>query len=147
MKKSKSGCGVYAFLEKTGLLEEGSGAEIAEAKKTYWALVRKEWKKARRAQCKSVTVFFTAEEVSIILKAAKHLAIARYVKQAALTYGNKHVVIDKAAVGEIRQELILHYMTIQTLLEENKLTREIALQLLQQAGIIERKTMQQLQHT
>lgn len=147
MKNNKKGCGVYAFLETTGLLEKGSESEIEEAKKSYWTMVRKEWKRDKRAQCKSVTVFFTAEETSMILKAARRISLARYVKDAALAYGNKRCVIDKVAVGEIRQELIMHYMTIQTLMEENKLPKETAIQLLQQVSNVETKTMQQLKQT
>ena len=147
MKKSKKSCGVYDYLSGLGLLSHGSDEAIIQAKKAYWATVRKEWKKIKRAQCKSVTIFFTTEEANIILKAAKNVAIARYVKEAAIAYGNKRFVIDKIAVGEIRQELILHYMTIQKLLEESKIDQEIALQLLQQVSNIETKTMQQLKHT
>ena len=127
-----------------GLLSQGSDEAITEAKKAYWAMVRKEWKRAKRARCKSVTLFFNVEEASMILKAARHIPLARYAKQATLAYGNNSCVINKAVVGEIRQELILHYMTIQTLMEENRLPKETALQLLQQASNIERKTMEQL---
>ena len=50
MKKSKKSCGVYDYLSGLGLLSHGSDEAIIQAKKTYWATVRKEWKKIKRAQ-------------------------------------------------------------------------------------------------
>ena len=145
MRKRKQNCGVYAYLESTGILQNGSENDIAEAKKAYWATVRKEWKKNRRSQCKSVTVFFDTAELKKVLHAAKHISVTSYVKQAALLVSNKKVSIDKIAVGEIRELIIMLYSAIQDLMEEDKISKDDGTQLLKKLTIIEVKTMKQLQ--
>lgn len=144
MRKTKKNCGVYAYLESTGVLQNGSTYDIAESKKKYWAAVRKEWKKNRRAQGKSVAVFFDTMELKKVSNAAKKLSLAQYVRQAALLCSRKGIIGDKIAAGEIRQLLIMLYVHIQDIAEEHILPKDIAAQLLQQLRSIEVKTMEQL---
>lgn len=144
MRKRKQNCGVYAYLESTGVLQNGSENDIVEAKKKYWAWVRKEWKKSKRSQSKSVTVFFNVTELKKVSAVAKKMHLAKYVKQAALACSNNRVIVDKIAVGEIRQLLILLYINIQNLTEEHVIPKNIAAQLLLQVREIEVKTMEQM---
>lgn len=137
MKRStKKGSGVYYFLHKSGVLANGTPGDIAQAKKEYWATVRKEYKRQKRLECNSYTVFFTRFEIKLVSDQANqlHLSITQYIKQAAVS---NNVVIDKKAIGEIRQGLALLYSSIQSLYEEHKLPEPITRTLLRQIVTIE----------
>lgn len=147
-RKIKKGSGIYTFLEASGLLKTGSNADIEQAKKQYWATVRKEYKKTKRQRCKGYTVFLNYHELKIISKTAQKQrinSITTFIKQASIAYCNNQFVIDKVAIGEIRQALSLHYMAIQTLRDENIVPHQVADKLLKQIIFIETKTMNLVQ--
>lgn len=144
MKRNiKRSSGIYAFLESTGLLEKGSVEDIQRVKKQYWATARKEWKKNKRKECKSYTIFFNQPELKIVTRSAKnyHYSITNFIKQASLCYNTNQSIIDKKIVGEIREAISLHYSKLQTLGEENILTQKAIDTLLKEVVNIETKVL------
>lgn len=142
-RKIKRGSGIFEFLERTGLLENGSTKDIEQVKKQYWATVRKEWKQNKRKENKSYTIFLNPSELKIVAHSAKHYhnSVTNYIKQASLRYGTNQIIIDRKIIGEIREAIILHYNTVQTLGEEHLLTERVATTLLREVEIIETKVL------
>lgn len=112
-RRYKTGTGQYNYLESVGVLRNGSDAEIALAKKTYWTLYRKNWKKNKRQQSKTYVLLFSFSEQRILNKKASELQIspARFIKQAAL---ENQQVLGPVLAGRIREEVV----SFSTLLEE-----------------------------
>jgi hypothetical protein len=139
----KKGSNVYAFLQSTGLLEQGTAAEIEQAKKQYWAIVRSEWKRNKRQTTKSYTVCFNDNELKLLTQSVirQHLSFTAFIKQASLCYGKNTFIVDKKIVGEIREAILLHYNNLQTLGEEKMLPETITNKLLQEVLIIETKIL------
>lgn len=146
-RKIKKGSSVYVYLDAIGVLEKGSSDDIERHKKIYWANVRKAWKKAKLQECKSFTIFFSPVELKVITQSIKNrkLSVTAYIKQAALSASKNKSVVDRIAVGEVREAVMLHYNTIQRLGEEKEISQTIASELLQHARIIETKTIAFLQ--
>ena len=84
-----------------GLLSQGSDEAITEAKKHIGRWYVKNGKEPREQDAKA-SPSFQREEASMILK-QWHIPLARYAKQATLACRNNSCVINKAVVGEIRQ--------------------------------------------
>ena len=142
MKRSiKKNAGVYAFLEASGLLENGTSEAIEQAKKQYWKDYKKKWKKEKQKECKTFEVVFSLQELKIIISGAKkyHTNPTNYIKQTALT--NKQSIIDPVAIGEIRELVVSHHNTLLVLTEENELPEQIADQLLNQASELEKRVL------
>jgi len=140
MKRSiKKNVGVYAFLDASGLLENGTAKEIEHAKKEYWKEVRKKYNKRKRKENKSFQLFFSFKEAEVITRQAKkyHSSEPAYIKQSALA--NKQNVIDWIVVGEIRELVIQHHTTLINLIEEIDFSQSMANKLLNQASQIEEK--------
>ncbi len=131
MARAKKTCGVYEYLDSIGVLETGSGTDIEQAKKQYWNIIRREWKRQKRKECKSYTLLFTPSELKPILIRAKSATggVTSYIKQAAIAYTTNTVVIDKLTIGTIRQAIVLHYTSVQQLemerLVPNKATQKM----------------------
>ena len=140
-RKSKNNIGVYSFIDASGLLENGTGEAIELAKKQYWKDYRKKWNKEKRKSSKSFQIVFDLLELRIITREAEknHIDPTTYIKQSALA--NKQSFVSQAAVGEIRELVVLHHNTILTLIEENELSEPIGNVLLNQASHIERELL------
>lgn len=144
-RKSKKGSGVLDYLETSGILEWGSYEDIEHAKKMYWTNVRKDYKKQKRKECKSITIFLSPEELHTITKAMhKGCKLTAWVKDSVIAFSTKEQCVDKIAVGEIRQAFMMHYLAIQAFEETNSLPEKIAETLLHQIARLEEKTLQLL---
>lgn len=128
-KSTKKGSGVYAYLERIGMLEQGTPEEIALAKCAYWREQKREWKKAKRREQKLFEVFFSSAECKVLkAKAAPHnYSITRWIKQAALSGSDG---ITPETVGIVRQLLMQAYSNIETLCEEENVAYYVTEQLL-----------------
>lgn len=130
---------MYSFLEQKGLLDAGDNQSIQEGKKQYWAEYRRKWKKAKRQQNKSYTILLNDHENRVVIREATnhHTSPTGYIKKAAVT-GKQ--IADPVAIGELRALLYTHYNTLQTLIDENVLTEDMADSLLEEVTEIEKKT-------
>lgn len=146
-RKTKKGSGIYAYLEATGILQTGDAVAIELAKKEYWTQVRKGYKRAKRLQCKSYTIFLTDTELKIVGPAAKmqQYSITGFIKEAALSYSNGRGITNKKNIGALREAAMLHYNTIEILHEEKQLPQRIASILLQEIITIETGILKLLQ--
>lgn len=147
MKRSiKKNAGVYAFLDRSGLLENGTGKAIEQAKKQYWKDYRKKYNKIKRQENTSFQIFFNFKKVKRITQEAKkyHTSPTNYIKQSALA--NNKNIFDPVVVGEIRELVILHHNALRTLTEENKLSQPISDKLLNQASELEKKCLTFFHH-
>jgi uncharacterized protein (DUF1778 family) len=140
MKRSiKRNSGMYSFLENSGLLENGTGEAIEQARKQYWRDFRREYKKARRHEYKSFEIPFSLKEREVIKMGAKrnHTSPTNYIKQSALA--NQHSIVNRTAIGEIRESVISHHNTLLGLKDENQLPESLTNQLLNQAAELEKR--------
>lgn len=138
-RKIKRGSSLYAYLDKLGVLETGSPAAIEDAKNRYWKDYRTQFKKRKRQEKRSFEVFFTISEGNGIAKQAKryNTSPTNYIKQTVLS--NKCSIIDPICIGRIRELAILHYTTLLSLKDDNKIKDPIAKQLLSQASELEER--------
>lgn len=108
MKKTSA---LYEYLETTGVLQTGSSSDIKHAKNKYWSLVRKEWRKQQRKECRSFTVFFKPKEYSKLKNEAANRSVSatRLIKEATLGSLEGSSGINKETLGQIRQTFFESY--------------------------------------
>lgn len=137
--KGKRNKGLYEFLAKAGVLEHGSVADITLAKKKYWELVRKEWRRQQRKEQKSYAIFFTPAEQKQVKATAdkKGKSITRFVKDSALLAAYGGAGIDNTTKGNIREAFFICYHSI----EEDQRTELV----LQKLDTLEQKVMKLIQ--
>jgi hypothetical protein len=138
-RRIKKDSGVCAFLNASGILENGSNEEIEQKRKQYWTEYRRRHKKIKRQECRSFEIFLSQSETKKIKEEAKkhHTSPTNYIKQSAIT--NKHSVLDWFIVGEIRELVTIHHNTLLTLTEENSLSEQTGDTLIKQISAIEKK--------
>ncbi len=141
MKSIKKYSSVYSFLDKSGILENGTGEAIQQAKKQYWKEYRRKYNKVKRRENKPFQICFDFKEAAIIIEKANkyHSSPTNYIKQSALANGRN--IPDPVAAGEIRELVILHHNALRTLEDENQLQKPIADRLLSQASQIETRVL------
>lgn len=146
-RKTKKGSGVYAYLEATGILQTGDAAAIEQAKKEYWTQIRKGYKRAKRQQCNSYTIFLTDTQLKVVAPIAKRqrYSITCFIKEAALSYCTGQTITNKKNIGVLREATMLHYNTIEALHEEKQLPLRITTILLQETITIEMGILKLLQ--
>jgi hypothetical protein len=137
----KKSSGVYTYLDASGLLENGSGEAIEQAKKQYWNNYKKRWKKEKQKTTKMVEVVFSMSEFRIITREAErhHTNPTSYIKRSALA--NSRVIADPAFIGEFREQLIMHHNSLQALAENNIMPLQVSCRLLEQMAGIEEKAL------
>lgn len=140
-RRIKKNSGIYAFLHASGVLEHGTSDDIEKAKKQYWAKYRKKYKQIKRKESKSFEIFFNFKESRIIATEAKkyHTSPTNYIKQSALR--DTQGIVDRVAIGEIRQLVIRHHNMLLELVEENKLPQPTGSQLLTQISLLEERIL------
>lgn len=129
MKKQS---GIYEFLEKTGVLTNGSKEDIIHAKKQYWALQRKEWKRRRRTEQKSYTVFLKPHELKQITPHIKEGSdgMTGYIKHAVLSYENTEATVHAKTMGAVRALFFEYYNQLESLLQTHTADAHLTQQLL-----------------
>lgn len=140
-RRSKKNAGVYTFLDNSGLLENGTGKAIEQAKKQYWKEYRKNYNRIKRQENTSFQILFNFTEEKIIKQKAEkfHTSPTNYIRQSALV--NNKNIFDPVVVGEIRELVILHHNALRTLAGENKLSQPISDRLLNQASFLEKRVL------
>ncbi|MBK8954991.1 MAG: hypothetical protein IPM34_05470 [Saprospiraceae bacterium] len=115
---------LYSYLKSTGVLENGTHAEIQKVKNDYWREYKRNWRKNKRKIGKEITISFTKEEFKEISSESKRhkLSRASLIKQACFAYFNKSFIVpDLKEVKKISQILAMSYNYIQEMTEENKI--------------------------
>ena len=121
-RKTDTACGIFHYLETSGVLDTGSAEEIALYRKKYWNECKRKSKAEKRKSQKEFKVYLTPAELQIIAKGAKAASQSRtgYIKMAALAYAARvYFVPDKGSTLHIRQLLSLNYDMLQEIAEEN----------------------------
>jgi len=119
-RKADTDCGVYRYLEMSGVLDTGTGEEIAEKRKEYWRERKRLWKQEKRRKETEFRIYLAEDELEVIGKAAKAQGMSRtrYLKDAALAYADKKfLVVNRESVNHIRQLLALNYSLLQDISE------------------------------
>lgn len=113
----KSEKGLYEYLDKSGVLENGSRQAIDKVKSEYWRQYRKEWRKRQRQVCKSYTVFLTKAELKEIsaVAANRKMNITQFIKTSTIESARNVVYIDKRVVGQIREFFFETYSRIESM--------------------------------
>jgi hypothetical protein len=110
---------LYVFLEP--YLENGTAAEIAAARKSFWKEYRKNWNRQKRSEQKEIAVFYSKKEFRIIESAAQahKLSCSKFVKESSLAYCSKEFIVhNQETVQDITLALARTYNLIQTLTDE-----------------------------
>lgn len=123
MKKQSK---INQYLESTGLLSTGSDKDISLAKAKYWEAVRREYKKNRYKEQKSYTVFFSEQELNLIVpKSTKNLGgMVGYIKYSTISNATGKLKTDKYLFGKVRESIYNQYSIINTLVQSNKQLKE-----------------------
>jgi predicted DNA-binding transcriptional regulator AlpA len=100
------GSGLYSHLDAMGVLSNGSVSEIEAAKREYWKLYRKNWKKNKRQQNKTYVILFSFNEQRLINRKASalHLTASKFIRYAAL---NNNQFPGPVLIGQMREAFIL----------------------------------------
>ena len=140
-RRNKKSCGVYAYLDASGVLENGTGEDIEQAKDQYWKQYRKQWKKGKKLESKAIKVVFNFQEYRTIKRQAEKYKTnpTCYIKQSALN--NNRGFISPSSIGELRELIILHHNSLQNLSEESIIPARFSSQLLEHMAGIEEKSL------
>jgi hypothetical protein len=140
-RRNKKKCGVYAYLDASGVLENGTGQEIEKAKDQYWKQYRKQWKREKTLERKAIKVVFNFREYRIIKREAERHQTnpTCYIKQKAL--GNNREFINPVFIGELRELIVLHHNSLQDISEKSIIPASLNDLLLKQIAGIEEKAL------
>lgn len=140
-KKLKQRSSVYSHLKSSGVLENGTPAQIQSARKQYWKEYRSRWRNNKRQTDKEFTIAFNTEELKELTKEAKrhNLSQPKFIKLAFFGYLNKSFVVpDSKEVKRISQLLGMTYNEIQQLNDNDKLEGRIGREALESIWNLER---------
>lgn len=146
-RKANTGSGVYQYLEASGVLDTGSGDDIAKMRKKYWREYKRLWKQERRMKQTEFKIYFTSKELLAIAAGAKKHTTSRtnYIKQAALAYTAKqYLVPDIVAVTHIRRLLELNLVAIDELISQSHLASNTSSIVMQKMASLEQKVLDAL---
>lgn len=140
-RKINKSNGLYAFLDKQGVLDSGNENLIQATKRKYWLEYKKNWNRIKLQEYKRLTIHYNQKELKVIKKAAEkyNTSITNFIKQSSLA--NKPNLVDPVAVGEIRELLALHFFFLQSFVEEDRLTSEQADQMLNKITNLEKEVL------
>lgn len=144
---------LYAFLEKSGVLEWGTAEQIATAKKQYWNEYKTNWRRQKRATQQEMTIAFTQQEYQLICKAAESYkrSKAPFIKAVVMAYCKKESLFpDMQLFYDLREALMLLYTKLRDNEEEGLVNTKGSIELSERITIIEQivfAAMQKDQHT
>jgi hypothetical protein len=138
---------VYEYLDSTKILESGTGEDIAKARKEYWRKYKSEWRKRQNQKTRQVTVMLTPSEAKLIEDAAKKYKRSKpaLIKAMCLAHMQKrYVVPDILAVNSIRELLAMNYSALKSLLDENCITYQAGITVMNQIAELEQRILHEL---
>jgi hypothetical protein len=112
---------IYEYLEAIGVLDTGTNEEIQDARKQYWKNYRAAYQRQKRKEQHIYTITFNKKEMRLLAPAIKkhHSNCTQYIKLAVLAYTQQQfVVLDPAAINQIRELLTKNYTTLQNIEEK-----------------------------
>lgn len=116
---------VYTYLKHCGVLDHGTHEEIETARKEYWKIYKRNWRKNKRIEETEVTTYFNDSEFKKLGAEAKfhNLSHPQFVKKAALAYmDSKYLVPNELEVRKITLLLSQYLDVIIDEIEEENLT-------------------------
>ncbi|MFN0189849.1 MAG: hypothetical protein ACKVQV_14195 [Bacteroidia bacterium] len=116
---------VYTYLKECGVLDHGTDKEIETARKEYWRIYKRNWRKNKRMEETEVTASFNDSEFKKLDAQAKthNLSHPQFVKKTVLAYmDKKYLVPNELEVRKISQLLSQYLDVITDEIEENNLT-------------------------
>lgn len=139
MSRHKSNS-VYAYLEASGVLEQGTPKEISDARKAYWRRYKAEWRRQQRSIEKCFTISFSKEEERLLSAAAKAATMSRtkFIKGAVMRQlSGMHPVADPQLLRKVLQLLAMQYNALSDAIEEGIVSVEVVKVLMQKLADIE----------
>ncbi|MEL6675624.1 MAG: hypothetical protein AAFR61_25675 [Bacteroidota bacterium] len=109
-KPIRRGTGLWAYLEKSGVLESGSEEAIAAVKKEYRRFYQREYRKQKRKERPEVTITLDKPDWFKLTHAAQrhHDSLAGFIKGSALAYLDEtYLVPDPQTINHIAQRIRL----------------------------------------
>lgn len=123
MKKTKRTNGLLNYLEQSGVLQNGTDEQIADAKKTYYRNYRREQKRRQRAGRKDFSIYFRKEDYPEIQRFAHihGLTLSAFIRRSTLAYITEtKLPIKPEQLAELRQVLSLIETEVKNLFENPK---------------------------
>lgn len=113
---------IWQYLDESGVLENGTEEEIQQAKKEYWKIYQRQYKRKMRKTKRQVVLWFSQREIDQLKKVMKGYrnSFPQFVKQGAMAYANqRYLVPDIHMVGRIEQHLSLIRQSVHELSERD----------------------------
>ncbi|MCW3120850.1 MAG: hypothetical protein JWQ38_342 [Flavipsychrobacter sp.] len=146
-RKGKHTSRLYQFLERKGVLTNGTDADIASAKQQYWKEYKAAWRKRQRQETREFTIVCTPKEAKVIIDAARRhkRSLQAFVKDATLGYvSRRYIVPDVLAISTIQQQLAVNYNALQLMFDESIVPYQLGKSLMQQISALEQTVLEQL---
>lgn len=146
-RKIKQKSGLYAYLDKMKVLEQGTDEDFRRARQEYWRMYKANWVKQMRALKKEYTVCLNQKEVKELCVAARlhRRSCTRYLKEAAFSYMNKRFLFpDEISISTIKQLLAMNYNMLKQLFDENMLPVAAGRQVLEKMNELEHSLLSYL---
>jgi hypothetical protein len=109
----------YQYMES--FFAKGDTLQIAQAKREYRKLYKREWKKNNKRKYKEVTIRMNTDEYKQIQDEAKRYStkLAPFMKQSTIAYLQKtYLVPDTDTVNKILQLLKMMYIQVEDMVQE-----------------------------
>ena len=135
------------FLEP--VLEHGTEADIAAARKRYRRNQQAAWIKEKRKHLQSFLIYLSYHELQTITKAAKthNRSKTAFIKEAALAYTRRTFLVpNTVAINEIRSLLAANYNALAVVLEAQALPHEVVNMLSSMLTHLETEVLTHLEH-
>lgn len=148
-RKVKSENSIYSHLQSSGVLEQGTHAEIQSVRKEYWKEYKRKWRVVKRRKEKEFTVSFKPDELKILTFEAKRHKLSRtqFIKDTTFAYfNNSYIVPDLLEVKKVSQLLAMTYNSVQDLFDANKLNFNLGRDIMESINRLEREILPFLHH-
>lgn len=122
MKGEKTYSSIWEYLDATGVLENGTEEEIQAAKKEYWRIYQRNYKRRMRREQRQVVVWLSKIEQSELeaVSGNQKPSLPTLIRERALAYTRQRFLVpDPLLVGRIEQHLSLIRQSIRELAERD----------------------------
>ncbi len=146
---AKTRSGLYAYLESTGVLKDGTDEQLKIARAVYIKEYKRAWRLAKADKIKRVTIQMPMNEWETLCRRAKthRRPAARYIRDAAIAYTAKqYLVVDRFAMNEIKVQMIGTYDLLRKALESGSIPYQIGQIVLLLMTELERTVLIEINH-
>lgn len=140
MKRKYEHTGLHAFLDAHGA-DTATPEQLAELRRQYWSEYKSKWKREKRKDSYTVTLYFSGREISVLNSNAKRSKLSRpkYIKEVAL----RQCAVPN--IGTVRSLFIRNYDAFLELCKEGNIPPDIGAVILYRLELLEQAVIALLQ--